>query len=231
MVARLRHGGACLLQLGDVRTFRSARRICRARGALPHWYQAGVTYFVTFRTEDSVPQPLVRSWHRKRDDWLARRGIDPWATDWKRGCGRRRNWSANITRCSRNRTWSIWIAGMERASCASRRCPRLLPIHFGTSTASDIILAILSSCQTMCTCSFAYWVQRKSKLSARSWKKYSAGEINDRLGRRGRFWQEESFDHLVRSAEQFEHLKRYITTNPERARLKPGEYLHWVRPM
>jgi putative transposase len=64
-----------------------------------------------------------------------------------------------------------------------------------------------------------------------SWKKYSAGEINDRLSRRGRFWQEESFDHLVRSAEQFEHLKRYIATNPERARLTPGEYLHWVRPM
>jgi hypothetical protein len=35
-------------------------------GNLPHWYQPGVTYFVTFRTEDSVPQPLVRKWHSER---------------------------------------------------------------------------------------------------------------------------------------------------------------------
>ncbi len=30
-------------------------------GTLPHWYQPGVTYYVTFRTEDSVPQPLIRA--------------------------------------------------------------------------------------------------------------------------------------------------------------------------
>src|SRR5215207_1632851 len=47
------------------------------QGTLPHWYQPGVTYFVTFRTEDSVPQPLLRSWHRRRDEWLRRHRIDP----------------------------------------------------------------------------------------------------------------------------------------------------------
>ena len=35
----------------------------------------------------------------------------------------------------------------------------------------------------------------------RSWKKFSAGKINKVLGKTGRFWQEESFDHLVRSPE------------------------------
>src|SRR5437588_741617 len=44
----------------------------------------------------------------------------------------------------------------------------------------------------------------------KSWKKYAATKLNRALGRRGRFWQEESFDHLVRSPEQFDYLRRYI---------------------
>jgi hypothetical protein len=44
-------------------------------GKLPHWYQPGVTYFVTFRLDDSVPQPLLRSWHLERDHWLRAKGI------------------------------------------------------------------------------------------------------------------------------------------------------------
>jgi type I restriction enzyme R subunit len=68
------------------------------------------------------------------------------------------------------------------------------------------------------------------EAQCQSWKKYSAGQINRLLGRSGRFWQEESFDHLVRSPEHFERLERYIAENPAKAGLPEGEYLHWVRP-
>jgi hypothetical protein len=52
-------------------------------GTLPHWFQPGVTYFITFRTEDSVPQSSLRSWHGRRDGWLRRHGIDPQMAAWK----------------------------------------------------------------------------------------------------------------------------------------------------
>jgi REP element-mobilizing transposase RayT len=58
-----------------------------------------------------------------------------------------------------------------------------------------------------------------------SWKKYTANQINRLLGRRGHFWQGESFDHIVRSGGQFEYLRTYIAANPEKARLKPGEFI------
>jgi putative transposase len=64
-----------------------------------------------------------------------------------------------------------------------------------------------------------------------SWKRFTATQINRVLKRRGRFWQQDDFDHLVRSLEQFEYLRRYIAENPERARLKPGEYMHFSKPM
>jgi type I restriction enzyme R subunit len=60
-----------------------------------------------------------------------------------------------------------------------------------------------------------------------SWKKFTATRINKALGRRGRFWHEESFDHLVRSSEQFDHLRRYIAANPKAAGLGIGEYLYY----
>jgi type I restriction enzyme R subunit len=63
-----------------------------------------------------------------------------------------------------------------------------------------------------------------------SWKKYSAGKINRVLGRKGRFWQEESFDHLVRSTRQFDALRAYIAANPAKAGLAAGHYRHYVRP-
>ncbi len=55
-----------------------------------------------------------------------------------------------------------------------------------------------------------------------SWKKFTAGKINKALGSSGRFWQEESFDHLVRSPEQFGAIQHYIADNPKH--LHEGEY-------
>ena len=60
-----------------------------------------------------------------------------------------------------------------------------------------------------------------------AWKRFQAGQINRALGDSGSFWQREDFDHLVRSYEQFESLRRYIAENPNRARLRPGEFIHW----
>jgi type I restriction enzyme R subunit len=40
------------------------------------------------------------------------------------------------------------------------------------------------------------------------------------------FFEEEPFDHLVRSPEQYEYLRAYIADNPKKARLKLGEYLY-----
>ncbi len=200
------------------------------QGTLPHWYQPGVTYFVTFRTEDSVPQSLLRSWHRRRDDWLQRHGIDSREKGWKRRLRAspdiEREYNTMFTRpfmayldrghgacVLRNMAIAQMVAGAMRHFDGER-------YHLGDFVVMPnhvhVLVCLLGTTEieTQCT----------------SWKKYSAGEINRALGRCGRFWQEESFDHLVRSPEQFEYLQRYIAVNPERARLGEREYLHWIRP-
>lgn len=63
-----------------------------------------------------------------------------------------------------------------------------------------------------------------------SWKKFTATKINNALKRSGEFWQPESFDHLVRSPEYFEHFQRYIADNGPLAGLTKGQYRNWQRP-
>jgi putative DNA methylase len=69
------------------------------------------------------------------------------------------------------------------------------------------------------------------KVPATKWlgplKGFSAHEANRILGLTGKpFWQNESFDHLVRSPEEFERIRRYIENNPMKAGLAavPGDF-------
>ena len=59
------------------RGFNRYDEVRTARRRLPHWRQPGVSYFVTFRLADSVPQPLLRQWRHERAIWL-RLHPQPW---------------------------------------------------------------------------------------------------------------------------------------------------------
>jgi len=50
-------------------------------------------------------------------------------------------------------------------------------------------------------------------------KGFTAHEANLLLGTHGPFWQEESFDRLVRTNAEFERIRRYIEDNPVKAGL------------
>jgi type I restriction enzyme R subunit len=65
----------------------------------------------------------------------------------------------------------------------------------------------------------------------KSWKHFTAVQINRALKRKGRFWEVDGFDHLVRSEEQFHYLRKYIADNSRRAGLRAGEFLHYSRPI
>jgi len=64
------------------------------------------------------------------------------------------------------------------------------------------------------------------KTQCDSWLHFTAVEINRVLKRKGKLWQQEPFDHLVRSAEQYAYVRDYIALNPEKAHLQPGEYYY-----
>ncbi len=60
-------------------------------------------------------------------------------------------------------------------------------------------------------------------------KGFTAYEANKVLGVSGRpFWQDESYDHLVRTKQEFEGIKKYIEQNPVKAGLAAcAEEFRW----
>ncbi len=65
-------------------------------------------------------------------------------------------------------------------------------------------------------------------------KGVSARSVNKLLGCSGSVWQEESFDHVLRSNESFEEKRDYIRQNPVRRRLSPTPEAYpwlWINPM
>jgi REP element-mobilizing transposase RayT len=200
------------------------------QGVLPHWYQPGVTYFVTFRTEDSVPQPLVRSWHSRRDEWLRQQGIDPLDPDWRF----RLSASPELERSYHAKFTGRFMSNLDRGYGACQLRDRRIAeevsntlLHFDLERYHLGDFVIMPNHVHLLVCLLgATEIERQCK----SWKRFSATKINRLLAKKGRFWQEESFDHLVRSPEQFKYFERYIADNPRRAGLAPGDYFHYIRP-
>ena len=54
------------------RGFDEHRPVRFYRRHLPHWRQEGITYFVTFRLADALPQAKLRELAAMRKEWLRR---------------------------------------------------------------------------------------------------------------------------------------------------------------
>jgi putative transposase len=198
-------------------------------GNLPHWYQPGATYFITFRTADSVPLELSRSWHRRRAEWLRLREIDPESPNWlsqlSASDANVREYDSAFTRdfmTYLDRGHGVCPFRDPRAAKAVSECL----VHFDGVRYSLGDFIVMPNHVHLLVC-----LQKDITLEAQceSWKSFAARQVNRLLGRRGRLWQSESFDHLVRSPEHFLYFQRYIAENSINAGLRPGEYLH--RPL
>jgi type I restriction enzyme R subunit len=192
----------------------------------PHWSQAGAVVFLTFRTHDSIPRDVLQRWDREKQEWLRRRGKDTGA-----------HWSAilptlsPVERAAFQKTFHRCREAFLdtcHGRCLLKR-PELAQIvadsllhfdgqryHMGDFVVMPNhvhLLAVFPTVEAM-------------KDQCDSWLHYTAYRINQAVGETGKFWQQEPFDHLVRSPEQYDSLRRYIADNPQKAGLKPGAYLY-----
>ena len=197
---------------------------------LPHWSQAGTTSFLTWRCWDSLPKDVLDAWYAERRAWLARRGIDVTADDWR---DRLAQLPLPEQHDYHNQVSARWEASLDEGhgACVLRR-PELAKTVADSLHHFDEDRYLLTDFVIMPNHAHVLAVFQDPEQMLRqcdSWKHFTATKINKALGRRGHFWQVDGFDHLVRSSEQFEYLCRYIADNPRRARLQPGEYVHYSR--
>ena len=191
---------------------------------LPHWTQAGTIAFITWRTWDSMPEKVIRRWQDERSAWLRQHGIDPTRSDWE---ARLRDRDVKLFAEMKHFVADRWNDHLDEChgSCVLR-IPEIATIvseslqHFNGNRYELTDYVVMPNHVHLLV---AFPDEQSQLAQCESWKHYTAVQINKRLGRKGRFWQQDAFDHLVRSPEQFTYLRRYIVDNPKKAKLPIGE--------
>ena len=199
---------------------------------LPHWSQPGAVCFATWRTWDSIPRDVLERWRQEREAWLTTLGIDPQAPDWKMQV---RNLPHAATISFRMRFAERWDNALDecRGCCPLRslNCSAIVADslrHFDGDRYALLDFVVMPN-HVRIMAAFPSADAMSSQF--KSWKHFTAVRIIRVLQRKGRFWQIEDFDHLVRSEDQFQFLRRYIEENPIRARLTPAEFRHYSKDL
>ncbi len=209
--------------------FNPAQKVTITRGHLPHCDQQGAVYFITWRTADSIPKGVWVKWRADRDAWLARHEIDPTTQDWRRQV---EELPDEDRQSFRRFSKALEDELDEGHGLCVLRSADLAEIVAGALRFFDGERYELGDCVVMPNHVHLLvgGMARNAMLKqVESWKKRTALKINAALGGSGRFWQDESFDHLVRSAASLEKFRQYIEENPRKAKLREGEFLAWRR--
>jgi len=188
---------------------------------LPHWRQKGVTYFITMRLADSIPQSKLREWEHDRRCWLQANGCGNHDAFQQLPEKLRNEFHRRFTQ--KFHAWldagygACWLRRPDAAQIVSEA----LRYFAGSRYALGDFVVMPNHLHAL----ISPVPGHELKNITHSWKSFTAKQINRLLNHTGRFWQAESYDHIVRSVEQLEHYRQYIADNPIKARLKEGEYL------
>jgi putative transposase len=194
----------------------------------PHWSQAGAVVFITFRTHDSIPREVLQRWDREKHEWLRRRGELTTGLHWSDVLPQLPERVRAEFRREFNRTREMFLDTCH-GQCLLRK-PELARIvaesllHFdGLRYRMGDFVVMPNHVHLLA----AFPTEESMKEQCDSWLHFTAFRINQVTGGKGHFWQEEPFDHLVRSPEQYVYLRQYIEDNPTKAGLRVGEYRYY----
>jgi REP element-mobilizing transposase RayT len=173
------------------------------RRRLPHWRQAGVTYFVTFRLRDSLPRQLA-ALNEEKKRWLAM-NLPPHNEN-------------QIKEYHRNFSESIqaWLdAGYGACVLAQPEIRRLVEcvLNFFSGQRYELgeYVVMPNHVHVLVRPLADYHLDR----ILHSWKSFSSKQINKITKANGPVWHRESFDHIVRSPAQLARIELYIRDNPK----------------
>lgn len=181
---------------------------------LPHWVQAGTSYFFTFRLADSVPKELLKDWIRERAVWLVHHPL-PW-----------KEHDALIYAERFTKRMQAWLEA-GHGSCALRD-PEIRKHVEQALTKFDGLRLDLD-----CAVIMPNHVHLLLKPGADEnvfkliggMKGASARVCNVQLGRSPQaFWMEDSYNRIVRDYDELRAFRDYIRDNPVKAKLRANEF-------
>ena len=210
------------------------------RRYLPHWRMDDAVYFVTFRLADALPRQKTVELISRRNQWLMEH-LPPRGYREIHFSGEKGDW------LDMDRRNAIGMLSDESKAEYRReftgRVQTLLDSGYGAChlRRPDVAAIVASSLEHFHEDRYQLfrYVVMPNHVHAlmkphidlakilHSWKSYSAKQINRLLGRQGTFWQDESYDRIVRGQGEYQFRCRYVDENPAKAGLREGEYTLW----
>ena len=161
-------------------------------GYLPHRDAPGLVQFVTFRLADAFPAELRSEWESLleiEDDRKRRIELEAYLDRGRGSCHLRRPGVAKLVEGA-----LLFRHGIDY----DLRAWVVMPNHVHLLFREENV---------------PMW------RLVDAWKGYAAKRANKMLGRRGRFWQDGYWDTYMRDAEHEARARRYIESNPTKAKL------------
>ena len=173
------------------------------RKRLPHWQPPEGTFFITYRLFGSIPMEKIRQFRK-----MPNRKI------FKESKIIREAWYfRNSDRfLDANPNGPYWLAKKEIAEIVFQS------LLFNNGKQYDLHAFCIMSNHVHVLLTARKGAPQLFRMM-QTHKSYTAVMANRILVRSGKFWELESYDHLVRNNLSFERILRYILNNPLKARL------------
>jgi len=197
------------------------------RRHLPHIHVPGATYFITFRLAGSLPGEVLMRVQEAYQAYLRRLecALSGSAMQAERYRAQKRYFAHLDALLDQVRYGPRWLAQKECAQIVATCIRELAPTHYRLHAFCIMPnhVHMLIDQQGVSEPALRVHGRIYTALSRamRLLKGKSAALCNRYLGRRGPFWQHESYDHLVRDEKEYERILAYIIINPIRAGLGP----------
>ena len=185
------------------------------RRNLPHWLVADKAYFVTLRLHGTLPKKVVEELQDELESLKAKDAA-----------------GEEIEACRRKQFARIEYL-LDGLTCGDAGlCNRLVGqmimenLNWLRGRGWDIYAFVLMSTHLHMLMRSGNGRSAELINDLDKFKCYTGRKANELLGRTGRFWARDSFDHWVRSAVSFDGFVRYIVNNPVKAGLV-NQWQNW----
>jgi REP element-mobilizing transposase RayT len=182
------------------------------RRRLLHIQIAGSTYFVTFRLKDSLPKDALEKLAEETSR-IKELQKDKAALEYRRWFGK---FDGYLDQASSGETF---LQNEQVANLIAES------IHYRDGK----VYELYSFCIMPNHAHLVFMPLEKSEGEfhslpkiLQSLKRHTARQSNLILGRAGAFWQDESYDHVIRDEKELERIIKYVLNNPVKAGLVDG---------
>jgi REP element-mobilizing transposase RayT len=183
---------------------------------LPRWQCDDAIYHISFRLADSIPQSVRERWLRERECLIANA----------------KQHNKELSEETEKKVQYLYSEQVEK----------YLDMGYGKCHLCKAEIAKLIAD------SFTYYNNVRYRLHAwcimpnhvhlivetmpgnnlskiiHSWKSYTAHIANEILGLAGAFWQQDAYNHIIRSKKEYHFQIQYTWENPDKARLRDWQW-------